>query len=147
MTIAILWKARKWQRHSNVSSVERFKPIIPRSVVVLAANKDLSTFETFAFNCGGMASPAAKTFNPQKCLSDSLVSCWGTDYEEEGWSGICSMAALAGGQAEPWGFSWAWPQGPPNYLFLEVAKGLQRGNITLQAAALCTLAARGKVHG
>lgn len=54
-----------------MSSVERFKPIIPRSVVVLAANKDLSTFETFAFNCGGMASPAVKKFNPPKCLSYS----------------------------------------------------------------------------
>lgn len=43
-----------------MSSVKRFKPIIPRSVVVLAANRDLRTLETFAFNCGAMASPAAK---------------------------------------------------------------------------------------
>jgi len=32
-----------------------------KSIVILAANKDLSTFEKFDFNCGGMASSAAKS--------------------------------------------------------------------------------------
>lgn len=59
--------------------VERFYPIIPRSTVVLEANKDLSTFETFAYNCGEMASGAAKKFNPQKHSPCPLAPCLGAD--------------------------------------------------------------------
>lgn len=81
-----------------------------------------------------------------------IINSLGTDDKEEGWRGVCSMAALARGQAEPCVFSWAWPQkvyGASKELnFFFLTKCLQCGNMMLWVAAVCTLAERGgKVQG